>query len=131
MVGLTNIDHFVLTVRNVEATVAFYQRVLGMQAEQFTPADGSTRWALKFGQCKINLHAAGAEFKPHAAHPVAGSADVCLLTDDPLADWQTHLEAEGVPIEEGPVARTGARGPILSVYLRDPDQNLIEVSCYS
>lgn len=131
MVNLKSIDHFVLTVRDVTATVAFYQRVLGMRAEQFMPVEGAARWALKFGNCKINLHTAGAEFKPHAAHPVAGSVDVCLLTDDPIVDWQSHLEAQGVAIEEGPIARTGARGPILSVYLRDPDQNLIEISRYS
>ncbi|MBV1864975.1 MAG: VOC family protein [Rhodobacteraceae bacterium] len=130
MVGLRSIDHFVLTVRDVTETVAFYGKALGMVAEQFTPADGSSRWALKFGHCKINLHAEGAEFKPHAQQPVSGSADVCLLTDDPLAAWQAHLAAQGVAIEQGPIARTGARGPIQSIYIRDPDGNLIEISTY-
>ena len=130
MVGLRSIDHFVLTVHDVVETVAFYENALGMVAEQFTPADGSTRWALKFGQCKINLHAVGAEFKPHAQQPVCGSADVCLLTDDPLAGWQAHLAAQGVAIEQGPIARTGARGSVQSIYIRDPDGNLIEISTY-
>jgi len=131
MVGLRNIDHFVLTVRDVAASVAFYETALGMSAEKFTPADGSPRWALKFGSCKINLHAAGAEFTPHATSPVAGSTDVCLLTDDPLLEWQEHLVAEGVEVIDGPIARTGAQGTIQSIYIRDLDGNLIEISTYS
>lgn len=125
---VTSLDHLVLTVADIGVTVAFYTTVLGMRAERFQPADGSTRTALKFGAQKINLHQAGAEFDPKAAMPKPGSADLCFLTDVPLDDWQAHFAAHGVEVEEGPVARTGATGPILSLYLRDPDGNLIEVS---
>ncbi len=125
---VTALDHLVLTVADIAATVGFYEDVLGMQAEQFTPADGSTRWALKFGAQKINLHQAGQEFEPKAKTPLPGSADLCFLTETPLDEWQAHLAASGVALEEGPVKRTGARGPILSLYIRDPDGNLIEVS---
>lgn len=99
-----------------------------MTAEAFTPADGTRRWALKFGAQKINLHKAGAEFEPKAAHPAPGTADLCFLSDAPVADWQDHLAAQGVTVEEGPVPRTGATGPLTSIYVRDPDGNLIEIS---
>ena len=128
MPSLTGLDHLVLTVADPEASAAWYVRVLGMTHAPFTAADGSRRHALVFGTQKINLHRAGAEFRPHAAHPRAGSGDLCFLTDAALEDWQAHLSAEGVAVEEGPVPRTGATGPILSLYLRDPDGNLIEVS---
>jgi len=123
-----SLDHLVLTVADVDATRAFYERVLGMRAERFSPADGSTRWALSFGDQKINLHPADAPYHPNARVATSGSADLCFLTDVPLADWEAHFAREGVPIEEGPVARTGAMGPLLSLYVRDPDGNLIEVS---
>jgi len=119
------VDHLVLTVKDVEATAAWYARVLGMEVVRFA---GGTRVALKFGAQKINLHPAGGEFSPHAAAPTPGSADLCLLSAVPLAEVIAHLAACGVPIEEGPVERTGAQGPILSVYFRDPDDNLLEVS---
>lgn len=125
---VTSLDHLVLTVANIGATVAFYSMVLGMRAERFQPADGTTRTALAFGAQKINLHQSGAEFEPKAATPKPGSADLCFLTDGPLEDWQAHFAAHGVVVEEGPVARTGATGPIMSLYIRDPDGNLIEVS---
>ena len=125
---LTSLDHLVLTVADIGATVAFYTDVLGMRAEVFHPADGSRRNALVFGRQKINLHPKGGEFDPKAAHPAPGTADLCFLTATPLTDWQAHLAACGVEVEEGPVRRTGATGPILSLYLRDPDGNLIEVS---
>ena len=125
---VTSLDHLVLTVADIGETVAFYTMVLGMRAERFQPADGSTRTALTFGAQKINLHLAGAEFDPKATTPTRGSADLCFLTDTPLDDWQAHFAAHGVAIEDGPVARTGATGPILSLYVRDPDGNLIEVS---
>ncbi|WP_055083008.1 VOC family protein [Jannaschia donghaensis] len=125
---LTGLDHLVLTVADPEATATFYAHVLGTGRETFRPADGSTRLALTFGDQKINLHRAGAEWEPKAAHPGPGTADLCFLTDVPLAIWQAHLAAQGVAVEEGPVARTGATGPITSIYLRDPDGNLIEVS---
>jgi len=128
--NLTRIDHFVLTARDVVASVAFYTRVLGMTAEQFQPADGSTRWALAFGDNKINLHQAGAEFKPHAHAATVGAQDVCFISDDPLGVWVKHFANCGVAIEVGPIARTGAVGKIMSLYIRDPDGNLVEVSNY-
>ena len=125
---LTALDHLVLTVADIPRSEAFYTRALGMEARPFTVADGTTRHALHFGPHKINLHEAGREFEPKAAHPVPGSADLCLLTDTPVDLWLAHLETLGIPVEEGPVRRSGATGPILSIYLRDPDGNLIEVS---
>lgn len=125
---VASLDHLVMTVADLDATIRFYRNVLGMEAQQFRPADGSTRWALSFGQQKINLHQAGAEFEPKAARALPGSADLCFLTETPLDDWQTHLTQHGQTIESGPVPRTGATGPILSIYLRDPDGNLIEIS---
>ena len=122
------LDHLVLTVADVARTVAFYERVLGMRAEVFVPAVGSSRTALCFGAQKINLHAAAAPFAPHAKVPAAGSGDLCFLSETPLDDWIAHLAALQVPVIEGPVKRTGATGPIVSIYLRDPDQNLIEIS---
>lgn len=124
---IDRIDHLVLTVTDVGRTVEFYQRVLGMQAVTF----GDGRRALAFGNSKINLHQAGREFEPKAARPTPGSADVCLISADPLADVCDHLAAEAVAIEEGPVTRTGATGTIQSVYIRDPDGNLIEISNYA
>lgn len=126
MVSIKTIDHFVLTVTNIEATCAFYEQALGMEVETF----GEGRKALKFGCQKINLHEAGKEFLPHSKTPTAGSGDFCLITDTPIEDVIAHLETCGVEIEEGPVPRTGAKGPIVSVYFRDPDGNLVEVSNY-
>ena len=121
---IERIDHLVLTVRDIASTCDFYSRVLGMEVVTF----GEGRRALAFGVCKINLHQAGTEFEPKAAKPTPGSADLCLITETPITEVVTHLEAHGVPIIEGPIQRTGAVGPILSVYFRDPDSNLIEVS---
>ncbi|BBU58974.1 virulence protein [Mameliella alba] len=126
--AVQSLDHLVLTVADPAATRQFYETVLGMQAERFIPADGSTRWALKFGRQKINLHTAGQEFDPKARRPGPGTADLCFLSETPLAEWQAHLAAQGVTIEEGPLPRTGATGPIRSIYIRDPDGNLIEIS---
>lgn len=122
------LDHLVLTVTSIPDTVRFYTQVLGMRGEQFEAADGSRRWALIFGQSKINLHQKGREFSPRAAYPHPGTADLCFLTDAPLEDWMVHLTTHQVDIEDGPVPRSGAKGPIMSLYLRDPDKNLIEVS---
>ena len=121
---IDRIDHLVLTVKSIEATVDFYCGILGMKALRF----GEGRIALAFSRQKINLHEAGREFEPKAARPTPGSADLCFLTRTGLEDWQQHLQALGVAIEEGPVQRTGATGPILSIYIRDPDGNLIEIS---
>lgn len=126
--SVESLDHVVLTVSDLQATVAFYVDVLGMRAEEFIPADGTLRWALKFGAQKINLHQAGSEFEPKARYATAGSADFCFLSAAPLDTWIAKLETCGIQIEEGPVKRTGAQGPILSLYVRDPDGNLIEVS---
>ncbi|MCP1616924.1 catechol 2,3-dioxygenase-like lactoylglutathione lyase family enzyme [Pseudomonas sp. SLBN-26] len=123
---LERIDHLVLTVADIPRTVDFYQRVLGMRHEVF----GEGRSALAFGQQKLNLHQAGREFEPKAAHPLPGAIDLCLVTTLPLERLLAHLAAEGVAVEEGPVRRTGALGPIESVYVRDPDDNLIEIGRY-
>lgn len=128
MPKLSSLDHLVLTVADIEQTVRFYRDALGMRDQQFQPADGSTRTALAFGTQKINLHQAGAEFEPKAANPAPGTADLCFLSDAPLQQWQDHLASCGIAILEGPVRRSGARGAILSIYLRDPDGNLIEIS---
>ncbi|WAF88082.1 VOC family protein [Metapseudomonas otitidis] len=123
---LERIDHLVLTVADIPRTVDFYQRVLGMRHEVF----GEGRSALAFGQQKLNLHQAGREFEPKATHPLPGAIDLCLVTTWPLDRLLAHLAAEGVAVEEGPVRRTGALGPIESVYVRDPDGNLIEIGRY-
>ena len=128
MPSLSSLDHLVLTVADPEATVRFYRDILGMEAVTFQPADGTTRTALRFGAQKINLHRAGAEFEPKAARPAPGTADLCFLSETPLEEWIRHLGGRGVEVEEGPVPRSGATGPILSIYLRDPDGNLIELS---
>jgi len=111
---------------DIERTVAFYVEVLGMTEQKF----GSGRIALSFGTSKINLHQRGREFEPKAAAPTVGSADLCLVVAETLDVLVAHLAAQGIPIEEGPVERTGAQGPIVSVYVRDPDGNLIELSNY-
>jgi catechol 2,3-dioxygenase-like lactoylglutathione lyase family enzyme len=125
-VVIDRIDHLVLTVADLDQTVAFYVRVLGMQPVTF----GAGRRALRFGRHKLNLHQAGHERAPKARRPTPGSVDVCLVTTTPLARLVAHLRACDVQVEEGPVAMTGATGPITSVYFRDPDGNLIEVSTY-
>lgn len=120
------LDHLVLTVRDIPATCAFYTRVLGMAEVTF----GAGRKALAFGSQKINLHHWQHEFEPKAACPMPGSADLCFVTATPLAQVIAHLQACGVAVLEGPIARTGALGPITSVYFRDPDGNLVEVANY-
>ncbi|KAF1674165.1 GLOD5 protein, partial [Pygoscelis papua] len=124
---IRQLDHLVLTVKSIEDTVAFYSKVLGMEVVTFK----GNHKSLCFGNQKFNLHEAGKEFEPKAWCPVPGSADICLITQVPLDQLLDHLKACGVIIEEGLVARTGAVGPITSVYFRDPDENLIEVSRYS
>jgi catechol 2,3-dioxygenase-like lactoylglutathione lyase family enzyme len=124
--NIDRIDHVVMTVRSVDATCAFYERVLGMQAVTF--AGG--RRALAFGRQKINLHETGREFEPKAHLAAPGTLDICLVTTTPLPQVIEHLARCNVTIIEGPVAKTGATGPLRSVYFRDPDQNLIEVSNY-
>lgn len=129
---LSRIDHFVITVASIDVTAAFYTKILGMELVEFGAAgeEREKRKALIFGNHKINLHEVGKEFEPKANTPKAGSADFCLIAETPLDEVIDHLKACGVVIEEGPIARTGATGPIFSVYFRDPDGNLIEVSNY-
>jgi catechol 2,3-dioxygenase-like lactoylglutathione lyase family enzyme len=118
------IDHIVLTVKDIDATCAFYARVLGMSITSF----GDGRRALSFGTQKINLHQYRREFEPKAKRPTPGSADLCFLTSISISDVVEHLRECEVELLEGPVQRAGAAGPIMSVYFRDPDGNLIEVS---
>ena len=123
---IDRIDHMVLTVADIDETCDFYARVLGMEKVVF--AGG--RVALAFGCQKINLHPAAAPYTPRAKAALPGTGDLCLIANTPIAQVIQHLKAEGVPILQGPVAKTGATGPITSVYFRDPDDNLIEVSNY-
>jgi catechol 2,3-dioxygenase-like lactoylglutathione lyase family enzyme len=122
--SVTGLDHLVLTVDDIDATIAFYRTALGMREIAF----GAGRRALAFGDQKINLHPHAAPITPHARRPTPGSADLCLLTDVPIRRVVQHLQASGVPVEEGPVHRTGATSALLSVYVRDPDGNLVEIS---
>jgi len=121
---LDRLDHLVLTVRDADATCEFYRGALGMDVVTF----GQGRLALRFGAQKLNLHAAGREFALEAARPTPGSADLCFLTGEPLDAWVRRLGELRIPLLEGPVARTGALGPIESIYLRDPDGNLLEIA---
>ncbi|KAK6203124.1 glyoxalase/bleomycin resistance protein/dioxygenase [Scheffersomyces amazonensis] len=138
MLKIKSLDHLVLTVVSIPRTLEFYERVLGMEPLQFvSPIDPTTtRHALKFGRTKINLHSADKPFKPHALNPLSGTADLCFLLDDSnsgVSDIEgvlQHFKELNVPIELGPVKRTGANGTIDSVYIRDPDENLIEISKY-
>lgn len=123
---ITGLDHLVLTVADVDRAVSFYERVLGMRPVTF----GAGRRAVTFGQTKINFHEAGQEIQPHAARPAPGSADLCLVTRAAPEQVLAHLAAERVAVAEGPVPRTGAIGPITSVYIRDLDENLIEIATY-
>jgi catechol 2,3-dioxygenase-like lactoylglutathione lyase family enzyme len=123
---IERLDHLVLTVQNIAITCDFYSRVLGLKVVTF----GNDRKALQFGRQKINLHERGKEFDPKAANPTPGSGDLCFITETPLSQVMGHLRSCGVKIIEGPVRRTGAVGPIESIYVRDPDGNLIEVSNY-
>jgi catechol 2,3-dioxygenase-like lactoylglutathione lyase family enzyme len=123
---IDRIDHIVITAFDLERTIDFYARVMGM--EPITFAGG--RRALAFGRQKINLHQAGREFEPKALKPTPGSLDLCFITETPLEEVIAQLKSQGVAIAEGPVPKTGALGPMMSVYFRDPDGNLIEVSNY-
>ena len=118
------VDHVVLTVADLERTMTFYERVLGMTPVSF----GEGRRALAFGDQKLNLHQVGREFEPKATRPTPGAIDICFTTAVPLEEVEAQLRSESVPIEHGPVDKVGARGPLRSIYFRDPDGNLIEVS---
>jgi catechol 2,3-dioxygenase-like lactoylglutathione lyase family enzyme len=125
-IAIDRIDHIVLTAFDVQRTLDFYTRVLGMEPVTF--AGG--RRGLAFGRQKINLHQAGREFEPKALKPAPGALDLCFITETPLDEVIEELKAQGVAIAEGPVPKTGALGPMMSVYFRDPDGNLLEVSNY-
>jgi catechol 2,3-dioxygenase-like lactoylglutathione lyase family enzyme len=125
-VRVASLDHLVLTVRDVNRTVDYYTTVLGMTAVSF----GGERIALEFGGQKINLHESGRELSPHAANVMPGSADLCFVTDRPIEEWLAHLAGLGIEVVHGPVRQTGAVGPMLSVYVRDPDGNLVEIANY-
>lgn len=123
---INRLDHLVLTTTQLDACLDFYQRVLKMTVITF----GEQRYALQFGQQKINIHQYGKEFEPKAHLPVPGALDLCFISDMPLSEVQKHIEQQGVKIIEGPVNRTGATGALRSIYLRDVDLNLIEISEY-
>lgn len=124
---IDHIDHIVLTTRDREGCIRFYTRVLGMKLEKF----GENRLALRFGNQKINLHEWGREFTPRAHVAAPGTLDLCFIASLPLEQVIENLRKNQIPILEGPVAKTGAAGPIRSVYVRDPDLNLVEISVYN
>lgn len=126
-VEIRGLDHFVLTVADIDTSCNFYHGLLGIE----TIAFGDNRKALIIGNQKINLHQAGREIRPCAKRPAPGSADICFIAETPVSDIIDKLDAAGIAVELGPVQRTGAQGVILSVYLRDPDGNLIELSNYA
>lgn len=129
MTLLQQLDHLVLTVADIDITCQFYRTVLGCEVIHFETTDGSHRRALSIGNSqKINLHAAANPLQPAARCPEPGSADLCFLTEMPVSQVLEHLQACSIPLIEGPVQRTGTLGPILSVYIRDPDGNLIEIA---
>lgn len=121
---IDGIDHIAITVADMDRTIDFYRRVLGAEVETF----GAGRTALRLGRNKLNLHDAGTGASIVAARPTVGAIDICFLTQTPMAEVVAHVEGCGVAIEQGPVERTGAHGPILSVYIRDPDGNLVEIA---
>jgi catechol 2,3-dioxygenase-like lactoylglutathione lyase family enzyme len=127
--SIDRIDHFVLTVRDLQASLRFYERVLG--ARVVPPVAGRGPTAVAFGRQKINLHEQGREFEPKATHPTMGAGDFCLITETAIDAVMRHLESCGVAVELGPVPRHGALGPMTSVYFRDPDGNLVEVAKYA
>lgn len=120
---ITNLDHLVITTQNLEDCLHFYRDILGMDVEE-----KNGRYALRFGQEKFNIHQKKGEFQPAAAHPTYGSLDFCLLVEENINDVKKEVEKKGYPVELGPVVRHGARGEMLSLYLRDPDGNLVELS---
>ncbi|WP_321469511.1 VOC family protein [Halarcobacter sp.] len=126
MFKIKSLDHLVLTVKDIDKTVEFYTNILGMEKEIFK----ETRVALKFGHQKINLHQLGNEFEPKAQNVKEGGSDLCFITETSVEEFKKHIEDNKIEVIEGPVKRTGAMGEINSIYLRDPDGNLIEISNY-
>ena len=126
---ILSIDHIVITVSDMKKTIHFYCDILGMEINQFySKSDNTYRKSLKFGKQKINLHDASNPYKPNAEVALPGTLDICFLTDEPLSHWIKTFNKNNVTIESGPVLKTGAIGPIESIYVRDPDKNLIEIS---
>ena len=128
---ISSIDHIVMTVADMSKTIDFYCSVLGTTMVEFVPPNGGpARKSLQFGKQKINLHDAASPYVPHAKAPQPGSVDLCFISMQSLDDWQAHLANHDVSVEEGPVRKTGANGALMSLYIRDPDGNLIEISNY-
>lgn len=127
---IDRIDHIVLTVTDIEVTTQYYEKTFGFEREFFKGPEGQPRYALRFGQLKINLQDRDTETPTKARVPTIGSGDFCLISSVPLDDFIEHLKKNHIPIDVGPVPRRGALGPIRSVYLRDPDGNLVEVAEY-
>jgi len=126
---ISSIDHIVLTSKDVDKTIEFYTKILGMTLEQFPVAnEQNKRLALKFGNQKINIHDASSPFSPHANNPTSGSIDICFLSHVDLTEWSKIFAANNIKIENGPICKTGATGSLMSLYVRDPDGNLIEIS---
>jgi len=123
---IKSLDHLVLTVKDIESTCKFYSEILGMEVVEFKQG----RKALTFGVQKINLHKKDKEFEPKASCPTVGSSDLCFVVDTELCEVEKHLKENNIELIEGPVSRTGAMGEIISVYFRDPDGNLLELSNY-
>ena len=123
------IDHVVITVTDIDKSIHFYSNVLGMELQEFlSTTDNVKRKSLKFGKQKINLHEATKPFKPHAHNPLPGTMDICFLSEINVNDWIKIFDKFDIKIEDGPSIKTGANGPIKSIYVRDPDKNLIEIS---
>jgi len=129
-VKLEKIDHVVITVKDLKKTIDFYTNILGMKLEKFSSSldDNQFRYAVSFGSQKINIHEEKKPIKPNALNPSSGSMDICFISKNKINDWVHHLVKKGINIEIGPEKKTGALGPILSIYIRDPDFNLIEIS---
>ena len=127
---LEKIDHVVITVKNLKKTIDFYTNILGMKLEEFSSSldNNQIRYAVSFGSQKINIHEEKKPIKPNALNPSSGSMDICFISKNKINDWVHHLVKKGINIEIGPEKKTGALGPILSIYIRDPDFNLIEIS---
>ena len=124
-----NIDHIVMTVFDIEKSVHFYSNILGMELQEFySSIDNTKRKSLKFGKQKINLHKASKPYKPHANKPLPGTMDICFLSDINVNEWIKKFDKFDIKVESGPLKKTGANGPIRSIYIRDPDKNLIEIS---
>ena len=128
--NLEKIDHVVITVKNLNKTIDFYTNILGMKLEKFSSSldNNQIRYALSFGSQKINIHEEKKPIKPNALNPSSGSMDICFISKNKINDWVYYLVKKGINIEIGPEKKTGALGPILSIYIRDPDFNLIEIS---